>query len=525
MKTKYLVAILFAFLISVTGCDKGFEELNKDPLSPTTLDPAYQLASVESAFAGDTWHYEGCIIQQINLIITGQEDAGAHNIQVAGFVSMQWNRQFGLLKNTIDILYRMEQNGTNATRPNLYNMAKILKVWAFMNLVDNYGDVPFTEAGMGYYKANFFPKYDKQADIYAAIETDLIAATDALDATKDAVTNDMYYNGNIPLWKKFGNSLLLRLGMRYTKINPTKAASLANTAISSSRGGVMAANSDNLVIPFNATQNNPVTGFLRSSVRQNWHAHESFVNFLKNNNDPRAAYIICHYASPTSTTGGTRNTTLSAQIGAPSGYDPATISTAPGYPGTYSSNIWKYSFINRQTAGKPDGIAYMMTAAQTQLLLADATKRGWIAGGDAQAQTYYNNGITLAMNQTDVFAETRLGASPITSAQITTYLGQAGIAYNAATALTQINTQYWAASYLIWDEAWANWRRTGLPVLPRNNYGGADPAVLADAVGFIRRMTYPDSEYNYNKDNVQAAVTSIGGNGDKLVTRVFWDIN
>ncbi len=92
-------------------------------------------------------------------------------------------------------------------------------------------------------------------------------------------------------------------------------------------------------------------------------------------------YLICRYSNPTSTDGGTKNTNPADQIGTPYGFDPTSISNDPLYPGTISSNIWKYSQVNRQTAGRADSWAYIMTAAQTQLLLADATVRGWISTG------------------------------------------------------------------------------------------------------------------------------------------------
>ena len=136
------------------------------------------------------------------------------------------------------------------------------------------------------------------------------------------------------------------------------------------------------------------------------------------------------------------------------------------YPGIISSNIWKYSQVNRQTAGRADSWAYVMTAAQIQLLLADATVRGWITGGSGVAQQYYEKGITLVMTQKDSYTTVRGGDSPITAGEVTSYLAGTNIAFNTTDsekALEQINTQYWAASFLNWWEAWSNWRRCRLP--------------------------------------------------------------
>jgi hypothetical protein len=145
MKTKYVVATLFAILISMAGCDKGFEQLNVNPLSPTSLDPAYSLVSAQT-MGGDDFHYEGNIVQQTNNILGGQEAAGNRNINVDGFCSQKWNACYPRIRTLVDVLNTL--NGTT-DRTNLYNMARIMKAWNAMILVDTYGDVPYTEAGLG----------------------------------------------------------------------------------------------------------------------------------------------------------------------------------------------------------------------------------------------------------------------------------------------------------------------------------------------------------------------------------------
>ena len=87
-------------------------------------------------------------------------------------------------------------------------------------------------------------------------------------------------------------------------------------------------------------------------------------------------------------------------------------------------------------------------------------------------------------------------------------------------ALEQINEQYWVASFLIWGEAWANFRRSGYPQLSPINYPGEDPSVTAGD-GFIHRLIYPLKEYSINTTNVKEAVTRMGG--DNLGIHIFWD--
>ncbi|MCX6328921.1 MAG: SusD/RagB family nutrient-binding outer membrane lipoprotein, partial [Bacteroidia bacterium] len=229
-------------------------------------------------------------------------------------------------------------------------------------------------------------------------------------------------------------------------------------------------------------------------------------------------YIICRYSDPSSSSGGTIDTTGVNQVGAPYGYDEITISTDPLYPGAIASNVYKYSQLNRQRCLRIDTWHYLVTAAQTQLLMAEARYRGWITTSTAQA--YYENGVKQALQQADMFATARGGASPISDAQVTTYLARPNIVYADATALKQINEQYWLACFLMWHEGWCNFRRSGYPQLTRINYSGEDASVHSGD-GFIHRLGYTLREYSANKANTEAAATAIGG--DKLATRVFWD--
>lgn len=518
MKTKFVVAF-FAILIGISACD-DFGDMNIDPLSPAALDPVYSLVSAE-IMAGDMWHFEAEMVQQVQLIIGGQEAGGNRNIQNNNYTQIRWNDGYGRIRSLVDIIQTLEGN---TDRTNLYNMARILKAFNAMMLVDTYGDVPYFSAGLGYLEGTYYPVYDNQEDIYEDIAAELEEATDALDATKDLVKGEFYFKGDIAKWKKFGNSLLLRVGMRYSKQNPTLAQTIVQTAVDPARGGVITTNSDNVIVPFNATQTNTSNMFLTGSVRQNWHAGKPFVDFLNNNVDPRMIYWICLYSAPGILTGGTRDTTRANQIGVPYGYDETNIETAPNYPGTISAGVYKYSQLIRQTSGRVDAWFYVITAAQTQLLMAEATQRNWISTGTT-AQQYYENAITQALTQADTYSETRGGASPISGAQITAYLARPNIAYNGADneiAFEQINSQYWVASYLNWHEAWCNHRRSGYPDLDPINYSGQDQSVT-EADGFIHRFVYPAREYTANTEQVEAAAAQIT-NGDELGSRVFWDI-
>jgi hypothetical protein len=259
MKTKYVLVTLMILALIMPSCEKGFEEKNTNPILPTTIDPVYQLVTAE-IIGIDINHYEGPIVQQIQLLLGGAEEGGNRNT----FQDMHSNNHFNALygtqiKNLVDMINVLKDK---PEKVNLYNMARILKAYCFQILVDTYGDVPYKEAGLGYLTNNYLPKYDRQGEIYDDITKELEEAVDALDATKDRVSQEMYFTGDIAKWKKFGNSLLLRIGMRYTKTDLEKARIIVQKAVDPSRGGVMSSNLDNVVLKCNSIQTNPSSGLL-----------------------------------------------------------------------------------------------------------------------------------------------------------------------------------------------------------------------------------------------------------------------
>lgn len=517
MKTKYIFTILTLLVLHFCSCERGFEEINVNPVLGSTIDPTYQLVRAE-IIGFDIVHYEGCIVQQAQNLLGGASEAGNRNTYADGHSSGQFNSLYGTqIQNLVDAINTVKND---PYRSNLYNMARILKAYCFQLLVDRYGDVPYEDAGLGYISGINFPEYNDQQDIYDDIEKELKEAVDALDASKDQV-KELYFNGDISKWKKFGNSLLLRVGMRYTKLDEVKAKSIVETATDPARGGVMSSNNDNVVLKCNTTQTNSSNNFIYGSTRYIWHLGRPFVDFLKNNNDPRLQHIAALYPNPSSSTSpGTPNTNPADQIGCPYGYTDVNVVNEPLYPGKIGS-AFKYSQFNRSTLGRVDSWIYYVTYAQTQLLLAEARYRGYITTGEVK--DYYEAGIRGHMTQLDIWGSSG-SVSPITVAEQDAYLLQPEIAFNNTYALKQINEQYWVACLMIWPEAWANFRRSGYPQLSPINFPGEDPyvAISTGGDGFIHRLQYSLKEWSVNTQNVQEAKDRMGG--DNMGIRIFWDV-
>ncbi|HOY19779.1 MAG TPA: SusD/RagB family nutrient-binding outer membrane lipoprotein, partial [Haliscomenobacter sp.] len=349
------------------------------------------------------------------------------------------------------------------------------------------------------------PKYDTQQAIYNDIIKELTEATAALDAAKTVETADVLYGGNITLWKKLGNSLLLRAGMRLSKVDAALAQSTVQKAL---QGSIMDANADNCVIRHDANYTNQVGNMLNATEANNFYLAAPFANHLKNTNDPRLGSIAVRYVGAKSgpeQNAARANIDPAVQIGMPFGFDNSGIVAEAAKAGLAS--FYDFSQVDRTRMVKNTAPMFLVTAAQTQLLLAEAIQRGWGTGSADQA---YQKGIRLHMEQMALYD----ARSAIPASAIDAYI--AANPYDATKAREQINTQYWIASFLNGPEAFANFRRSGFPVLTPNPFPGK-----AIKGNFINRLTYPNSEISVNKTNVDAAIARQGA--DDLDTKVWWD--
>jgi hypothetical protein len=506
---KTLYPVIFLSLMLSTACDKDFEEINKDPVLPTTIDPAYLFSNALVTSPVYTLQYQDAIVQQIITPFTGVLQGGNHNVWFeANNTSSPFNTLYGgPVKLLADVLNKTKDD---PARSNLYNMARIWRSYVFQVLVDTYGDVPYFESGSAYLKEIYLPKYDPAPDIYTDLLSQVSDAVAALDGSLPTENSEPFFSGDISKWKKLGNSLLLRLAMRYSAIDAAKAEQYVSIATNPANGGVMESNADNAMLRFNSTYLNPNTTTFNGTERANFYLAKPFVDFLQSTDDPRLQVIAVKYETPANPieTAGAADNDPANQNGMPLGYNEATISTEPNFPGKIGA-AWKYSQINRRTLGKIDAPHFFITYSQTQLLLAEAAYRNFISGDPA---TLYANGVRGHMDQLQQYGED----AAISESEQSDYL--AAHPYNAANALEQINTQYWVSSFLNASEAWANFRRSGYPALTPNPYPSADPEVKGD---FIHRLVFPARERSVNTVNYNEAISRMGE--DNLATRVFWD--
>ncbi|WP_157740870.1 SusD/RagB family nutrient-binding outer membrane lipoprotein [Mucilaginibacter xinganensis] len=524
LQTKYILASA-VILTTLASCKKDLIKTNTDPnsVSVDAFNPNNILTATQLYYTGSTDNAieveeteiqgAGCMIQHwasTSPYYFGDKYLGAPTS--GGWGSFFDHTYTSTIKNAVD-LYTI-----TAGKPqykNLHQIARIIKAMAFERITDVYGDVPYFQAGQAYNKGIYFPKYDKQKDIYADLLKEVEQATDSLDANADKPTGDLFYSGaddQIGAWKRFGNTLLLRMAMRLTKVEPETAKAYVTRVA----GKTMQSNSDNAIVAHGTNDPLTINRIYRGigedgDIQLSGQISKTFIDFLKDNSDPRLP--VLSYVYPPDFSAGGDPTGGSAdpadQNGLPNGYDagntPHGILSYLGPP-AYLGNINLYS--------RPSPIIFNATAptlvltyAESEFLLADAAKR-W---GIGNAEEHYNNGVHAAITQLAAFGD----AGVISDDDATTYLE--AHPYDDANGLEMINTQFWACTFFNEYEAWANYRRTGYPALKPVTYTGSQsPGAIP------RRMYYSSVDKQVNTANYNAAVAGMTG-GDKITSRMYWD--
>lgn len=510
-------ALILSFF---AGCDRGFEELNIDPnsISGEDFHPGFLLtnAQVSTVYGDDesSLYYGSAFVQHMASL----SDVGIFNYQGDKYVYLEspndqlWENSYeNMIKLIQDIIYHTKGK---PEYHNLYQMTRIWRTLIFHRLTDIYGDVPYSEAGLAFYEQIYRPKYDPQKDIYMDMLRELEEAVDALDPAQENFGEyDIAYKGDLEKWKKLGNSMMLRLGMRLSKVDPATAESWAKKAFA---GGVMTTNGDNLLIRgTDATGavdylTNGMSFILRVRTSTAGKISKTFFDFLKEHNDPRLKHTVAVYTDPNNIS--TENTDPDIQKGLPNGLNRVTLENDPSYDPSLPAQEHQYSGVKRNVYAKLDGPRMLVTYPEMQFLAAEAAVRGWIS---ADAKQLYESGVEGAMKLLQQFEESAV----ITDEEIKDYLTENPFAGDdMESALEQINTQFWAATFLNGLEAYANVRRSGHPVLtpvvyPDNETGGKYP----------RRLKYPKDEKVMNADHYNEAVSRQGP--DEFLTPVWWDVD
>jgi hypothetical protein len=515
MKRKNFKYIYVAAIVATiaSSCTKDLAELNKNPNGYETANPLFLFTKSQLSQVGlNVGSARFNINQQMQQEATYSEvTAPGDKYFAEGNVRANWSAYSG----PINQIERVIENTKDAESINKNAAARIWRVVIYAQLTDLYGDIPYFEANQAV-KGNFSPKYDLQSDIYKDLFKELEGAVNAFDPAKPVFGSaDLLYGGNVIQWKKFAYSMMMRLGMRLTKIDPALAEVWVKKGIA---GGPILEDKDMAKVPYAdgglASNRNPYSDHMRILDYvdgqnplnvQGSKLAKTFIDQLKGNGtttkDPRLNVIAVLWVKQPSGT-YVADTATALQKGMQSALYKA-------YPPDFET----YSEPNPNTVMRYDAPFIVMSPAEGHFLLAEAAIRGWYSGS---ATTSYENGVRAAMRQWSLYG----AGGAISAAQIDTYLKYSPykVAGSFNERLEQISIQRWLLGYLDQYEMFANWRRTGYPALIPTNYpgnitGGRIP----------RRFIVPEgTEELYNKDNYTAAKERQSG-ANTLLSRVWWD--
>lgn len=507
---RYIYYISTLLILTIAGCTKDFGTLNENPNSLSTPTPAFLFSKSQLSAMSNSYYLTavlnlGGFIQHY---ATYKEVSGIGDKYFANdfYQAPYFTDGYPVAVNEIEEVIRAVK--TNPADVNKLNIARIWRVYMYHRMTDLYGDVPYSEAGKGLTDLNFNPKYDTQESIYKDLLKELDESAKGLDATKPSYGgNDFIYNGDVLKWKKFAYSMMLRLGLRVSKKDAALSEIWVKKAIA---GGVILNKEDNATMKYTDgpqdLNRNPIARESRSrdfspnSFGKNniegGKLSATFINYLKNNNDPRLSVYAGVWV------GTAQDPNPAIQKGFPNG-----VGIAPS-----ANELGTYSEPNQSTVFRLDAPLMVIGNAETNLYLAEAALRGWNTLGTAAE--FYEKGVNGSFDQAIIYGSNYSIAADKRSQYWLAHPYKAGVSFEKQ--LEQINTQIWVALYLDEYEVFANWRRTGYPVLVPVNYPGN---VTAGTIP--RRLIYPNAEGASNTKNVQEAIARQGAN--TLTTRVWWD--
>ena len=497
MNNKYIWMICLTVVLVLSGCKKDFEDINSDPNSPNSSRNAYLLTGAQKGLMDnmtDTW-WGGHMGNQLAQFWSSNQYSNESRYQFrTGVINTAWrlfyaggSNDAGYAVGGLKELQTIIDNCT--TSPDKYKIdgavnnqiavANILQVWIMQMNTDTWGDVPYSQAFKS--DADPTPAYDKQRDIYIGMLAQLDNALATMTTTGGPV-GDQIYGGNMSKWRKFANSLKLKVAMRMADREPALAATKVNEAVND---GVFTSNADNALF-------NYVGG--ASGGNLCWYNYD-----IDGRNDFASSNIMVDYLA---STGDSRMYVYFAEV--------------VNAPGTFVGEVYGLSEANAATTEDDDvsqrGEAILsetlpgvyMQYAEVAFFLAEAVERGFVGGS---AASYYDAGVAASF---DYWGATP-SASFLAAIDYNTLLG------SGKTWKQVIGAQKWCALYNQGMEAWTEWRRLDFGILQ----APADGPLSGS--GVPKRISYPVEEQTLNGVNYSAAVSSMGA--DNLDTKVWWDAN
>jgi hypothetical protein len=470
MKNIFLLVFIS---MAWTSCTKDFEELRKNPNNVQGATPGSFLAPVlyeVTATNLNRAHRMGNDLMQYT--VHKGDGIEFHRYFVTPTeADYFWDRHYRFAYNIQDMYKRAIEYNDKPYQA----IALTLKAWVVSQLTDIFGDIPYSDALRG--DSNLLPKYDQQQFIYTDLMKGLDSAAVLFPASGTlAYGTDLLYAGDISKWRKFCNSLRLRLYLRLSKRPEMNSAAKIKEIISNpSKYPVFTSNADQACLYYTGSEPfyNPFYNARDLDFGSGKAATTFILEMLQERNDPRLPVWY------TKSSGD--------YIGIQSGYPRSRNGEIFATPSSAVQNTLKTSPL----------LGLIMSYAEVQFILAEARLKDWITTSTAQA--YYEEGIKASMAHWGVTMPAD-------------YLTQLSVQFD--NQLSTIMAQKYLAQWFVGLESWYEYRRTGYPQVPAN------PEALNDRRMPVR-LLYPTSTQLLNRENYNAAIERMGG--DDVNIKCWWE--
>jgi len=464
MKMIYKIPVLGVtiFLLLVSSCTGDFEEMNVNPNAATVVPATNVFGEALISTAGILFgerlavYYAGTWAGHTSAI-----GAGDYEYRV-DINNGQWRSMYNSMTYFVDVARIAEEEDNT----NLQAAALTMKAYVAHKATDMWGKIPYSEA-FQLEDQILYPKYDTEAEVYDAILAELKMAADMFQSGQGELgEGDFLYGGNVDNWQKLCNSVRLRVATRLSSADEAKASAVFNEILGNpSAYPVLTMNEENAYLQFPGIAPDQELWYERMGAddgnkTDQYRTNSTLIDILEDNNDPRLSV----YADEN-------------KYGEYNGYK-----FGPDQISDTLNNGNNVSHIGDRFGNDPAGFSPFMNAAEVYFLKAEAYQRGLATGGDAQME--YQMGVTLSLEE-----------NGITAPEIDAYLMEPEVAWNEGerTNLEKVYTQKWISLFKQSVEAWAEARRTDVPLMTgvETNYAGSH-----NRPPF--RMAYADEEKTLN---------------------------
>ena len=508
-----MIRLFFLALVAVSlsNCTDRWEEMNTDPNALKTIPDEYLFTSaVRGAFndaSGDLDVNFGGQYAHIYIASQWLRDIDKYNaVGNSDYAESVYSGIYGnTIKYAVEVMQLTKEGGDY---PNKWRnaQAQFMAIIGFTKLTDTFGDIPYSEAGMGKYGITK-PKYDTQESIYKdMIERmgNVVSILEEPEAADHIYPEgiDPIYNGNVDKWIRFANSYRLSLAMRIRFKDPGYNDVIADCLTKP----IIETNEQNPTLATSGDPNNTAMWNPWYNRWQEWESGKYFLNFgakfintLKSTNDPRLPFFSIKSPDPD-------NPGDSTFIGIPNGLiDEAFAQISRGERAAPSGKFFA-----------KDQPIYLLTAAQVLLYKAEALLFGLINSTGEPANLVYQKAIRTAMEQWNIDADA-----------IDNYIDtEPEASLNGSDReddFRKIATQMWITSLPNAFDAWTTIRRTGYPVIPQRTSPLLSKGVTNGKMPV--RLLYPyTGEKSNNGENLQEAIDNLPGGEDKVDIPLWWDV-